>query len=123
MRVFVYGTLRRGASNAHRMAGGRLVAEGTVGGALIRIGWYPGLVADPGGGSVRGELWEVSAELLAELDRFEGCDPQSGGGIEYQRVMATVRLDDGGEADAWVWKWRGQIDDHPRIAGGDWLGV
>jgi gamma-glutamylcyclotransferase (GGCT)/AIG2-like uncharacterized protein YtfP len=71
---------------------------------------------------VRGEVWEVSAELLAGLDRFEGCDPATGVGDEYRRVESTVELDDGSETTAWVWDWTGPVDGREVIGGGDWLG-
>lgn len=122
MRVFLYGTLRRGACNAHRMAGAEFVSDGTVAGRLIRVDWYPGLVLDPEAGPVAGEAWEVSMEMLAELDRYEGCDPESGSGDEYRRVMASVRLEDGSMTDAWVWEWVGSVGDCPVVEGGDWLG-
>jgi gamma-glutamylcyclotransferase (GGCT)/AIG2-like uncharacterized protein YtfP len=98
------------------------VAVGSVAGTLVRISWYPGLVLDPQEGPVRGEVWEVSSRLLAELDRFEGCDPASGEGEEYRRVRALVKLDDGGESAAWLWDWKGGVAGHPRVEGGDWMG-
>ncbi len=122
MRVFLYGTLRRGACNAQRMAGGEFVSVGTVAGTLIRIDWYPGLVLDAEAGPVRGEVWEVSRELLAELDRYEGCDPESGSGEDYRRIMTPAQLDSGGKSEAWVWNWTGSVDDYPVIESGDWLG-
>ena len=122
MRVFVYGTLRRGASNACRMNGGTRVGDGTVLGRLFKVDWYPGLVLDPDGGPVRGEVWEVSAGQLEELDRFEGCDPASGVGGEYQRRMTPVELDDGRTVEAWAWDWTGPVEGIALIEGGDWLG-
>ena len=121
MRVFLYGTLRRGACNAQRMAGAEFVAAGTVAGRLILVDWYPGLVIDPQDGLVVGEVWEVPRELMAELDRYEGCDPESGAGEEYRRVMAVVRLEDGSVTEAWVWEWIGVVGDCPVVEGGDWL--
>jgi gamma-glutamylcyclotransferase (GGCT)/AIG2-like uncharacterized protein YtfP len=120
-RVFVYGTLRRGASNAHRMAGALLLGSGSVRGTLLRIDWYPALVLDAGAGEVRGELWLLGAGLLEALDRFEGCDPASGCGPEYRRVETEVVLDDGRRLSAWVWNWAGEPGRYPVIAGGDWL--
>lgn len=122
MRVFLYGTLRRGACNAHRMAGAQFLSPGTVAGKLIRIDWYPGLVPDVDAGEVQGEVWRVSPKMLAELDRYEGCDPESGAGEEYRRILAQVNLEDGGKTDAWVWNWTGPVDGYPVIESGDWLG-
>lgn len=120
-RVFVYGTLRRGASNHFRMAGGTFVGAGRVTGWLERIDWYPGLRLDDGGGPVIGEVFEVPAETLRALDAFEGLAPGALEGPEYRRVMTRVRMTDGTGCDAWVWEWRGAVDPGRRIAGGDWL--
>jgi len=124
--VFVYGTLRRGASNAFRMEGGEFVRPGCVRGRLYRIDWYPGLVLDPEGGWVVGELWRVGADKLAELDEFEGLPAGRLEGTEYRRVEGRVMecvVDPerwSGEP-AWMWEWRGDGDEARRIASGDWL--
>ena len=112
--VFVYGTLRGGASNAWRMDRGRLVAAGVVRGRLFRVTWYPALVLDPAAGAVRGEVYDVSPELLAELDRFEGD--------EYRRLRALVTLAGGTEVEAWLWEWRLPVEGLAEVAGGNWLG-
>jgi gamma-glutamylaminecyclotransferase len=74
IRLFVYGSLKRGF--AHHTLLGDAAREGPAvtaqGYRLVLQGSYPALV--PGaGGSVRGEVYRVSAELLARLDAFEGC--------------------------------------------------
>lgn len=120
-RIWVYGTLRRGASNHFRVAGGRFVGEGRVPGRLYRIDWYPGLCLDAGAGEVVGEVFDVSAAVLRELDAFEGLAAGELEGAEYRRVRARVRLADGRETEAWVWEWLGPVDEARRVAGGDWL--
>jgi gamma-glutamylcyclotransferase (GGCT)/AIG2-like uncharacterized protein YtfP len=119
-RVFVYGTLRRGASNAWRMAGGEWLGAATVRGMLYRVSWYPALVLDATAGEVAGELWRVSAELLRALDRFEGVSAQEAG-AEYRRVRAWVRVDDGREEAVWLWEWAAGVAGLAVVAGGDWL--
>ncbi|RPJ35562.1 MAG: gamma-glutamylcyclotransferase [Verrucomicrobiaceae bacterium] len=113
--VFVYGTLRRGGSNHFRMDGAEFVAAGTVRGRLYHIDWYPGLVLDENAGEVPGEIHQVSAGMLDELDRFEG--PQ------YRRVR--VEVNGGGDhrspLSAWLWEWLGPVDEGRRIISGDWL--
>lgn len=111
--VFVYGTLRSGGSNAFRMASGKKLADATVRGRLYHIDWYPGLVLDPAAGPVAGELHEMPAPAMAELDAFEGT--------EYRRVTAAVNLADGGAATAWIWEWSQPVDESRRISHGDWL--
>lgn len=110
-RVFVYGTLRGGGSNHFRMAGGLFLMRATVKGRLFRIDWYPGLVLG-GGGTTLGEVFEVTTEILRELDEFEGS--------EYRRVLTDVSH---GEMTirAWVWEWLGPVDEARHIASGDWL--
>ena len=114
--VFVYGTLRRGASNHFRMADSRFVAEGKVRGKLYRIDWYPGIVVDENAGPVVGEIFMANAETIAALDEFEGS--------EYRRVKIAVEWVDAGEsftAEAWIWEWLGETREDQRIASGDWL--
>ena len=73
--LFFYGTLLPGLARPPLAAlVGRLVPLGpaTVPGRLYDLGPYPGLVADLANGlAVRGELWEVDADCLAELDEYE----------------------------------------------------
>ncbi len=91
-RLFVYGTLRRGASAHRLLAGARHVGPARTAPAytLVAFDWYPGLV--PGGEtSVIGELYDVPPADLAALDAYEGAGFERG----------PVRLDDGGEAIAW----------------------
>jgi len=73
--VFVYGTLKRGGSNHHHLAGQTLVgsARTAPGFRLYEVGGYPGMIPqslDRDG--VQGEVWRVSAECLARLDELEG---------------------------------------------------
>ena len=121
-QVFVYGTLRRGGSNAWRMAGATCLGAASVAGHLFRVSWYPALVLDPVSGPVAGELWQVSPSLLEELDRFEGVSADGAGG-EYRRLRAALRLADGSAAEAWVWEWSAGVEGLSRIEGGDWLGA
>lgn len=73
--IFVYGSLKRGLSNGHRLRGAKCVdgdawAEGY--GLVVYEGGYPGLVAARERRTL-GEIYEASVELLAELDDFEEC--------------------------------------------------
>jgi gamma-glutamylcyclotransferase (GGCT)/AIG2-like uncharacterized protein YtfP len=113
--VFVYGTLRRGGSNHFRMQGAEFMTEATVRGRLYGIDWYPGLVLDDSGDRIIGEIYQVSAGILLELDAFEGP--------EYRRVMAEPCC--GGDKrpsqSAWLWEWLGPVDETRRITSGDWF--
>lgn len=74
--LFVYGTLKRGDCRNYLLQNQNLVGEATTvpGYRLFDLGAYPGLVEDPSGGSVRGELYDISADQLPALDEEEGTD-------------------------------------------------
>ncbi len=90
--VFVYGTLRRGEQrdiNRLRPAP-RWVGWASVPGVMHHLGAYPGLVLG-GPGRVRGEVYEISAELERQLDAIEEVWPQQSG--EYVKREVAVQLD------------------------------
>jgi gamma-glutamylcyclotransferase (GGCT)/AIG2-like uncharacterized protein YtfP len=118
--VFVYGTLRRGGSNAFRMDGAEFVGPATVAGALYRISWYPGLV--PGGvDRVSGEVYRVDPEQLRALDEFEGLAAGEIEGSEYRRVKVVADAGGGEALEVWVYEWKGAFNEDERILSGDWL--
>jgi gamma-glutamylcyclotransferase (GGCT)/AIG2-like uncharacterized protein YtfP len=119
--VFVYGTLRRGGSNHFRLAGAEFISAGTITGRMYRIDWYPGLVLDPAGGEIHGEIYAVSPELLAALDCFEGLSTGEIQGSEYRRVLTTVVQRNSQTQEAWVWEWLGLTNESQQIHDGDWL--
>jgi len=118
-RVFVYGTLRRGGSNAFRMDAGEWLGSATVRGRLYKIDWYPGLVLDPAGDPIPGDLFEVGVAQLAELDEFEGVSAAEVEGSVYRRVETIATRPDGSTVTAWIWEWIGPVDEARRTT--DWL--
>lgn len=113
--IFVYGTLRRGGSNHFRMECAEFLSAARVRGRLYGIDWYPGLVLDDSGDGITGEVYQVPAGLLSELDAFEGP--------EYRRVMVEPCCggDNRSPQSAWLWEWLGPVDETRRIASGDWF--
>lgn len=83
MRIFVYGTLKRGHSNHGWMRGQQFIGEASTR-PLFRLhdlGGYPGMVRhETQGLSVQGEIWEVDAEGMERLDELEDVN-----GGEYIR--------------------------------------
>lgn len=74
--LFVYGTLKRGHSAHHLLAGQCFLGPAVTAPRylLVDLGPYPGLIHDDTTGvAVSGELWELTDEKLKELDFFEGC--------------------------------------------------
>lgn len=74
MRLFVYGTLKRGQRNYRMMRGARFLGRHRTeaGFSMHDLGGFPG-VCRPGRRAIAGELFTVDAALLARLDRFEAA--------------------------------------------------
>jgi gamma-glutamylcyclotransferase (GGCT)/AIG2-like uncharacterized protein YtfP len=73
--IFVYGTLKRGGSNHHCLAGQAFigVARTAPGYLLYEVADYPGMVREDGClEGVSGEVWAVDNDCLAGLDLLEG---------------------------------------------------
>lgn len=102
-RLFVYGTLCPGHSNAHILEeiGGEWLA-GHVTGTFYERGWgaaadFPGIVLDKNGPEVKGYLF-LSDNLEAHwpmLDEFEDG---------YDRVKVDVTTVEGQQVTAWVYQ-------------------
>jgi len=102
-RVFVYGTLKCGERNHHRMAAATFLHPAMTRDAAFALDECDSVSA-PGrtvpsvsaGGTHRivGELYEVGDSLLAALDTFERV------GVDYERE--PVALDDGKTAFIYV---------------------
>ena len=111
--VFVYGTLRRGASNHGHMDGSSHISHANAKGHLYQVDWYPGLVIDPQGHEVAGEVYSVPSEMMDDLDQYEGP--------EYKRIKGTVTNCAGESLDVWIWEWKKPTDGLKKIPNGDWL--
>lgn len=114
-QVFVYGTLRRGGSNHHRMDGCKWLGPARVNGRLYKVDWYPALVLDAAAAEVAGDLFEATADCLARLDDYEGG--------EYRRVKARVTDNSGQGVEAWLWEWSDSTKGLQAVISGDWLAV
>lgn len=77
MKVFVYGTLKRGHGNNRCLQGGTFLIEGKVQGYKLHYSsggsGFP--VASPSKNDlILGEIWDIgdNKDILARLDRLEG---------------------------------------------------
>jgi gamma-glutamylcyclotransferase (GGCT)/AIG2-like uncharacterized protein YtfP len=72
MLLFVYGTLCRDEENHGEMLGTRFIEAARTEPlySLVDMGGYPALL-EQGHTAIDGEVYEVPAELLAQLDAFE----------------------------------------------------
>lgn len=87
--LFVYGTLKRGGSNHHYLTGQKFLgaASTTPGFRLYDLGGFPGLVevAEDKIGVI-GEIYDVDAKALEQLDILEGLAEGM-----YRRVPANLK--------------------------------
>ena len=120
--VFVYGTLRRGGRNdINRLSPPpRYVGMGEVQGALYHIDWYPGLTL---GGreavTVVGEVYQITPELEAALDRIEVIVP--GPDSEYFKRELLIEVH-GVALQCLVYEINPErVRDRQRIGHGDWF--
>lgn len=114
--VFVYGTLRRGGSNAWRMEGATFIEAATALGHLYHVDWYPGAIFDQAAETViLGELYTIPSEPLRQLDVFEG--------EEYERIKIVVMTSSQQPCEAWAWQYLPPTEHLSKIPSGDWFSV
>ena len=114
--VFVYGTLRQGHSNNNLLRNEVFFAEAkkveryTMVDAACRA--FPAGVMEPPTCTIHGDLYAVTDETLARLDRLEGTPHH------YQRRRVLVETDEE-TVFAWIYI---QLDvrDRPIVESGDW---
>jgi gamma-glutamylaminecyclotransferase len=108
--LFVYGTLLCGQSNYHYLENSKFLGEDAIANAcLIDLGEYPMLV--PGTERVEGEVYQIDAATLANLDELEECP------IVYYRELVTLLSD----RSAFVYWGRSlYAAGHPIITSGSW---
>lgn len=109
--VFVYGSLRKGGGLHHYLVDSTFLGEGTIEGQLFHCGgWFPAV--KHGEGRVFGEVYMITADVLAQLDRAEGHP-----GF-YKRELTLVELE---EEFVTTWVYFGdRINTGDRIESGDW---
>jgi len=123
IRVFVYGTLKRGHGNNALLNRAKAVFMGadTITGPfrMLSLGGCPGVVDSPeninGATTIFGELWAGDEEMLAALDMLEG-HPRF-----YERKKFRTDLMD---KRAWMytlgWDWAKSSSKYNTIKEGIW---
>lgn len=96
--------------------------RGHITGALFDLGIYPAAVPSSDG-RVWGEVYEFSEveSVLAALDDIEGYTPTDPDRSLYTRSRVHVTLEDGVDAEAWVYFYNAPLGGAPRIDSGDYL--
>lgn len=123
--VFVYGTLRSGASGpSHLLQPARLIGSGCFQGRLYDIGDYPGAVesSEPED-QVMGQVYELLRVpvTIRQLDHYEGMGAEDKPPYEYRRKLCSIRMQNGELLSAWVYLYARNVQALKRIQSGDYL--
>jgi gamma-glutamylcyclotransferase (GGCT)/AIG2-like uncharacterized protein YtfP len=110
MRVFVYGTLKKGFHNAIYLQDTRFLGKFTTDPvySMYEFGTYPA-VTEPGKTAIKGEIYEISVLQLAAIDRLEWYPHY------YQRVMIATSF-----GAAWMYVVSEQLCVGKLITSGSW---
>ncbi|RAL22501.1 gamma-glutamylcyclotransferase family protein [Thermoflavimicrobium daqui] len=117
--IFVYGTLRTGEANHHFLQSAEKVAEQCwTEGALYITGTNPVMIVGSDS-RVYGELYRITNDQLAELDRLE-LEINSDEKKQVKRITQIVHYDQGTK-HAWMYVFEPtQIEGLASIPRGDW---
>jgi gamma-glutamylcyclotransferase (GGCT)/AIG2-like uncharacterized protein YtfP len=78
MLLFCYGTLKQGGRLNKYLTenGAEFKGQAQTGPAfrLYKVNWFPGMVEDPTGLGVNGEVFEIPFTILPLLDKIEAVD-------------------------------------------------
>jgi gamma-glutamylcyclotransferase (GGCT)/AIG2-like uncharacterized protein YtfP len=108
--VFVYGTLRRHEVNHHLLSQARYCGTFVTSPhyRMVDLGACPGVVKC-GATAIEGEVYQVNAQQMVDLDRLEGY-PHA-----YGRELITTPW-----GKAWIYLYRGNLKDRAVIPDGIW---
>lgn len=122
--LFVYGTLRRGCTNAQARAlheASDWLGVGRARGRLYRVGWYPAFIGAQGEHWVTGDLFRLHDPelILPALDAYEEAGPGFAEPHEYLRAAVEVERP-GGFVTAWTYFYNWPVDGYALIDSGIW---
>jgi gamma-glutamylcyclotransferase (GGCT)/AIG2-like uncharacterized protein YtfP len=121
MRLFFYGSLRKGEDNYERFTtewpeAMRDVATGCIRGfELVNLGTHCSIVPGRADATVVGDVFDVSEELFKSIEVLET-------GFDYRRQTVEVETGDGHKvtADVYGFARPDELTTKPRIKSGDW---
>lgn len=115
--IFIYGTLRRGGKAHAMMKTSEFRGIATIFGRLYHISEYPGLILHEES-TVTGELYWADADLIQELDSYEGCF-ESPPLYTREEVTATDEYGTVHRVQTYVFQRLEPL--HKRIHSGNWM--
>jgi len=115
IKIFVYGTLKRGFSNHHFLMGSRFIGSGrTVEKyAMHTEGGIPFVVESEQISHILGELYSVDGAVLQSLDRLERHPTW------YQRREIMICLDGGATPTIKAWMYFSHFHNGKLITSGE----
>ena len=127
-QLFVYGSLRSGFNHpayAYISTHFTLVGSATVKGKLYDLGDYPAAIPSDEDFFITGELYRLKEEqefswAIAQIDDYEGINPEPGEAALYRRDLTTVYINHQ-STTAWIYWYNNEITGKPLIASGDVL--
>ncbi|HEX7157265.1 MAG TPA: gamma-glutamylcyclotransferase family protein [Burkholderiaceae bacterium] len=116
VRIFVYGTLRRGESNDINRRHATPLGSGKIRGFLYDLQTCPGVLLSAVGFEVVGEVHEIPAGLIPALDELEsGCG-------DFRRRVVLADIGGGRSVSCLVYEsGPGQVRNAELIRSGDWV--
>lgn len=126
--LFVYGSLRSGFNSpAYTYISKYFTLMGTayVQGKLFQLPDFPAGVPTNDQSLIKGELYtiKIPAECswaIAQLDDYEGVQPEDGQPALYRRALTKVQFNHE-DIQAWIYWYNGSVDEGHLIEGGDLL--
>lgn len=111
--LFIYGTLHPDRAPAEIAASARRLTprgSATIRGRLYDLSAYPGVILDPAGQPIPGELFAIpDAATLARLDWYEDFRPTDPANSLYLRVETTAITPDGSALTCWVYVYNREV--------------
>lgn len=126
--LFVYGSLRKGFHHpAYRYVSDHfdLIGDARVKGILYDLGDFPAALPTLEEQFIIGELYRIRDKdefswAIAQLDDYEGVDPEIGELPLYRRDIVSVFCGNS-VTDAWIYWYCGDVTGCPVISSGDVL--
>ena len=126
--LFVYGSLRRGFQNpAFKYIHDHFdfAGDAKVKGILYDLGDYPAAVPTKDEKFITGELYSIRnvdefSWTIAQLDDYEGTEPEAGDKAMYRRELATIYINSK-PTMAWIYWYNDDVSGKPVIHSGDVL--
>lgn len=116
MKVFVYGTLKKGfGADISNFGDVTFIGNATAKGKMFSCGGFPAVLFDKEG-EVKGEVYEVNDNaIMNRLDRYEGVPNL------YIRKDIEVTKDDGDTESVMTYHYNCPTDNLKEVASGEWV--